>query len=178
MAAGGRSLPVTLGVVTVLAVAIGATLVASGVGCEKDADSPVETVRIGGRSFTLELALDPETRFQGLSDRTVIEPDGGMLFVFPRPGQLSFVMRDCGIPIDIIFLDGSGRVVATHAMTPEDPKRPTETDAAYDARLRKYPSRFDSQFVIELAGGTLPSLNLSEGQQIALDTNGLKRRAR
>lgn len=178
MAAARGSLPVTLGVVLVLAVAIGSTLLVSGGGCEREDDSPVHTVRLGGRTFHLELALDDQVRFRGLSERTVIEPDGGMLFVFPRPSRLSFVMRDCPIPIDIIFLDGAGRVVAMHAMVPEDPKGASENQQAYEARLRKYPSRFDAQFVIELAGGTLPSLNLAEGQQVELDTNGLKRRAR
>ncbi len=178
MAAGRGSLPVTLGVVAVVAVAVGTTVMFSGTGCEKEQDALVQTVPISGRSFHLELALDDQVRFRGLSERTQIEPDGGMLFVFPRALQLNFVMRDCAIPIDIIFLDGAGRVVASYAMVPEEPKGATESSAAYDARLRKYSSRFDSQFVIELAGGTLPSLNLTEGQQIDLDTNALKRRAR
>lgn len=177
MAARG-SLPVTLGVVAVIAVAVGGTVMFSGSGCEHEQDAMVQTVTIGGRAFHLELALDGDVRFKGLSDRTHIEADGGMLFVFPRPSLLNFVMRDCTIPIDIIFLDGSGRVVATHAMVPEEPQRENESDGAYDLRLHKYGSRFDSQFVIELAGGTLEGLHLAEGQLIELDANGLKRRAR
>jgi uncharacterized membrane protein (UPF0127 family) len=165
-------------VVAVVAVAVGGSVMFSGSGCEKEQDAMVQTVPIAGRSFHLELALDNDVRFLGLSNRTNIEPDGGMLFVFPRAMQLNFVMRDCVIPIDIIFLDGSGRVVAMHAMVAEDPKGATESATAYDARLHKYSSRFDSQFVIELAGGTLGSLNLAEGQLISLDTEGLKRRAR
>jgi len=172
------SLPVTLGVVAVMAVAVGAAVMFSGTGCEKDQDAMVQTVTIEGRAFHLELALDNSVRFKGLSDRTSIEADGGMLFVFPRSAPLNFVMRDCTIPIDIIFLDGSGRVTATHPMLPEEPQGAAETDAAYDLRLRKYYSRFNAQFVIELAGGTLETMSLEEGEQIALDTEGLKRRAR
>lgn len=138
----------------------------------------VQSVPIAGRTFHLELALDDQVRFRGLSERTHIEADGGMLFVFPRSTSLSFVMRDCPIPIDIIFLDGSGRVVAMHAMVPEEPKGADESTVAYDARLHKYASGYDSQFVIELAGGTLGGLRLAEGQLIQLDTEGLKRRAR
>lgn len=172
------SLPVTLGVVAVMAVAVGAAVMFSGTGCEKDQDAMVHTVTFEGRTFHLELALDSDVRFKGLSDRTTIEPDGGMLFVFPRAAALNFVMRDCTIPIDIIFLDGSGRVTATHAMVPEEPQGATESDAAYDLRLRKYASRFNAQFVIEVAGGTLQTMDLREGEQITLDTEGLKRRAR
>jgi uncharacterized membrane protein (UPF0127 family) len=179
VAAGGRSLTLTIGALAVVALAIALSLVASGAGCEKEADSPVHTIRINGRPFHLELALDNTTRFKGLSDRTQIEPDGGMLFVFPRPANQAFVMRDCPIAIDIIFLDGSGRIVAFHEMVPEEPRGATESQSAYDARLRRYPSRFDAQFVIELAGGTIDTLNLAEGQQVELgDLNALKRRAR
>lgn len=178
MAAGSRSLPLTLGVGLVIALAVGLSLMATGVGCEKESDSPVHTVRINGRTFHLELALDNPTRVQGLSDRTQIEPDGGMLFVFPRPAQQAFVMRRCPIPIDIIFLDGTGRVVAFHKMTVEEPQGATESDAAYENRLKRYPSRFDAQFVIELKADTIDTLNLTEGQEIDLgDLAGLKRRA-
>src|SRR3954462_15091120 len=77
-------------------------------------DPKFEDVTIDGKKFKLELALDGDTRFHGLSGRTEIPADGGMLFVFPQPVTTAFVMRDCPIPIDIIFLDGAGRVVATH----------------------------------------------------------------
>lgn len=175
----GRGSLVTIGVVAVLAVAVGSSLVASGVGCEQEQDADVATVTLGGRVFHLELAMDQNVRFQGLSGRTHIEPDGGMMFVFPRPQALSFVMRDCTIPIDIVFLDGSGRIVAMHAMVPEEPKRASETPTQYDLRLKRYPSRFDAQFAIELAGGTLEGLDLAEGQQVTIqDATGLKRRAR
>lgn len=58
-------------------------------GCSKNgkpsgnADTNVESVKIDGRVFHLSWALDGATRFKGLSDREFIEPDGGMLFVFP-----------------------------------------------------------------------------------------------
>ena len=168
----------TVGLVLLLGVSVGAALLGTGVGCEREQDSDVITVTLDGRAFHLELAADNDVRFQGLSGREHIEADGGMLFVFPRPQVLQFVMRDCLVPIDIIFVDAAGRIVAMHAMTVEDPKGATETQAAYEARLRKYSSRFAAQFAIELAGGTLETLDLEEGEQIALDWDALKRRAR
>lgn len=176
--ASSRSLGVTVGIVLALAATAAASVVFSGVGCEREQDGAVYTVSLGGRTFHLELALDDQTRFRGLSERTHIERDGGMLFVFPRPAVQQFVMRDCPIPIDIVYLDGAGRVVAMHEMTPEEPRRPGESDAAYEQRLKRYSSGYAAQFVIEIAGGTLPGLRLSEGDRVELDTNGLKRRAR
>ncbi|MFG0326816.1 MAG: DUF192 domain-containing protein [Phycisphaerales bacterium JB037] len=137
---------------------------------------PLEKVTIAGKEYKLELALNNETRFKGLSDRTKIEEDGGMLFVFPQPAVQSFVMRDCPIDIDIIFLDGAGRITATHAMKAEEPQREDESDLAYNDRLTKYPSRGKSQFVIELAGGTLAKMDppLKRGELIKLDVKELK----
>ncbi len=148
-------------------------------GCEKT-DPSVERVTIDGRTFRLELALDGASRLKGLSGRTSIPADGGMLFVFPDSsvGELQFVMRDCPVPIDIIFLDSSGRVTAAHKMAVEEPRRPGESDQAYEGRLKKYSSRFSAQFVIELAGNTLDKVRVKNGDRIALDTAALKKRAR
>ncbi|MEM8783114.1 MAG: DUF192 domain-containing protein [Planctomycetota bacterium] len=132
-----------------------------------------ETLRVtlGDQSFDLELALEPATRIQGLSDRAYIAPDGGMLFAFPRAGNLNFVMRRCLVPIDIVFLDPGGRITATHAMQIEPYDRP-------DRLLRKYGSRYPAQFAIEVAGGTLESLALRPGDRIDLPLEDLKARAR
>jgi len=156
-------------------------------GCDEvPADEKTVPVTLDGKKFTLELALDPQTRFKGLSGRSEIKPDGGMLFAFPKPLKLDFVMRDCPVPIDIIFVDGSGRITAMHKMTPEkeraddekaiDPR--TGLNAKYEARLKKYPSKFDAQFVIELKGNTLDSLKLKEAQKIELDWGSLKKQAK
>src|SRR3954469_19885695 len=72
-------------------------------GCDDPGkDTKFEDVKISGKTFHLELALEQDKRFKGLSDRESIPADGGMLFVFPQPVTSSFVMRDCPVPIDII----------------------------------------------------------------------------
>ncbi len=167
---------------------LSALLALGPASCDDRSSATIATVSISGKSFHLELALDTQARFRGLSERTYIEPDGGMLFVFPRDqiAVHAFVMRDCPIPIDIIYLDPSGRVVASHAMTAEPPRDPargegTPADAnnpQYNSRLKGYSSRFPSQFVIELAGGTLAKLNLKEGDVITFDRDALLKRAR
>lgn len=135
-------------------------------------------VRLGGEPFELELALFPATRHRGLSGRASIDRNGGMLFVFPEPGPLAFIMRDCFVPIDIAFLDAAGSVVATHEMQIESPRRPDEPVLDYEARLRRYPSRGPAQFAIETAGGRLAELRVRVGQRIRLDGRSLIGRAR
>ena len=146
-------------------------------GCDDDTARPVNSITLDGRPYHLELALDNDSRIQGLSGRTEIEDDGGMLFVFPRPAVQEFVMRDCPIPIDIIFVDPTGRVTATHQMTPE-PRTEGETDNAYNARLKRYSSRFSAQFVIELQGGMLSQIAVEPGDRIDIDVERLKEMAK
>lgn len=149
-------------------------------GCDedlpKDPKAPIPVV-IAGRTFKLEPALDMATRTKGLGGRASLPADGGMLFVFPTPQVLAFVMRDCVMDIDVAFLDPAGRIVAMHEMKVEEPRREGESAEQYENRLKRYPSRFSSQFVIELAAGTLKSLGVKTGDLIELDTAALKMRA-
>lgn len=126
---------------------------------------------IAGQSFHLEIAATPQQQYQGLSDRQRIDPDGGMIFIQPRPQVLTFVMRRCKVPIDIIFLDGSGRIVSMHVMEVEPYDRP-------DSQLKPYSSQWPAQFAIELAGGTLKKLNLHTGDHIPLPLADLKKLVR
>jgi uncharacterized protein len=135
-------------------------------------DDTHQAVTIKGETFNLELALDEDTRIQGLSDRAEIAPDGGMLFVFPDEQRRAFVMRRCLVPIDIAFLDAQGEVLWMHAMQVEpDPNAP-------DNRLKPYDSHHPAQFAIELRDGTLRRLGLRQGDRIDLPLDDLKRRAR
>lgn len=165
-----------------------AALSVSLAGCDEPQDDRFEKVTIKDKVFTLELSLTPEKRTQGLSGRDKIPEDGGMLFVFPdrEVSVHDFVMRDCSVPIDIIFLDRASRVTTTHAMKVEDPRKPDEPKPRdplrepdkYEQRLKRYSSKYAAQFAIELAGGTLEKLDLKEGEQIKLDVEALKKRAK
>lgn len=163
----------TLTLAVMILAALSATLALGG--CEEPPPENIERVTISGRTFDLEISADNASRVKGLSGRTEIKPDGGMLFVFPRSEMRTFVMRDCPIPIDIIFLDGTGRITAMHKMTVEEPRKPGETDQAYETRLRKYSSAFAAQYAIELKGNTLDDLKLKNGDLIKLNVERLKK---
>lgn len=148
-------------------------------GCQTTPDAPPnhETVEIDGHTFHLELAADEDSRLRGLGGRTELAEDAGMLFVFPDAAVREFVMRDCLIDIDIIFLDAAGRITRMHAMTVEPPRRPDESLWDYESRLRRYSSGSRAQFAIELRGGWLEQLDLDVQDRIELDVERLKRRA-
>jgi uncharacterized membrane protein (UPF0127 family) len=170
--------------------AVGTALVVFGLfaslrGCDEKANPDIQSVKLGGKWFHLEIVDDDRERLKGLGGRDHIDPTGGMLFVFPQAHESAFVMRDCPIDIDIIFLDPTGRVTAMHQMKKEEPRKADGsegqvgdmTNLAYENRLAKYSSKYPMQFAIELKGGTLPTLKVKEGDKIELPLAELKKRA-
>jgi hypothetical protein len=131
-------------------------------------------LHIGGELFVLEVAADDETRSLGLSGRESIATNGGMIFVFPKAKVRTFFMRDCVIPIDIVFLDHVGVITATYRMVPEEPRGDSESDAGYERRLKRYSSQSRSQYAIELRAGTIDRLGLKYGDRLMLDTQRLQ----
>jgi len=160
----------------------GATSAETSAGDEVDpgvaaSGLPTEKMTIGGETFTIELAHEPEAIVKGLGERRSLDPRGGMLFIFPRPSYRQFVMRDCYIPIDIAFLDSRGVVLSKYTMDVEPAQREGETPMAYERRLKKYPSRYKTLFVLETAGGTWDALGVEVGDQIGFDAEALKKLA-
>jgi len=142
-------------------------LAGCGASAESSGDQSTQSVQIDGRTFELELALTPEKRYEGLSGREHIDRRGGMLFAFPEAKIQTFVMRGCLVPIDLIYLDGSGRVVRTHQMTVEEDQ----------SSLTQYSSTYPAWFAIELKGGMLDKLDIERGDRIAFPHDPLKQRA-
>jgi uncharacterized membrane protein (UPF0127 family) len=135
---------------------------------------PTVAATIGGEHFVLELAADPLTMHQGLGGRDRIDPRGGMLFVYPRPQPLAFVMRDCPVPIDVAFLDPQGRVINLAEMEPEPPRRAGESAADYDARLPVHRSALPARYAVEVAGGRLRALGVAPGARVEIDWDALR----
>jgi uncharacterized protein len=62
-------------------------------------------------NFQFEIASTTESRAQGLSGRSEVPPNYGMLFVFGEPGLYGMWMKDMLVPIDIVWLDEAGTVI-------------------------------------------------------------------
>ena len=122
----------------------------------------------------MELAIHPDEIKAGLMNRPTIDPGTGMIFIFPESRIQSFWMAHCLTDIDLIFVDGTGRITATHAMQAEPPKSQSESEQAYLRRMKSYGSMFPARVAIELPSGSIERLGLSSGQSTGLDMQGLE----
>ena len=61
-------------------------------------------IKIAGKILKVDLASTPETQEQGLSGRSGLEEDSGMLFIFDNPGKYAFWMKDMNFTIDMIWI--------------------------------------------------------------------------
>ncbi|MDD5096510.1 MAG: DUF192 domain-containing protein [Candidatus ainarchaeum sp.] len=66
----------------------------------------------------VEIADDFQELEEGLMFRESLPEDEGMLFVFPRPGNYAFWMKDTLVPLDAIYMDENSTVVGIVQMEP------------------------------------------------------------
>jgi len=69
----------------------------------------------------VDLADDYWERIQGLSGRSSLEVDEGLLFLFPETEVQRFWMKDMQFPIDIIWIEQDRVVGFVESAQPENP---------------------------------------------------------
>ena len=67
--------------------------------------------------FSVELAQTREEKAKGLMFRESLEENAGMLFLNKKPRPVTMWMKNTLIPLDIIFGDEDGVILAVHERT-------------------------------------------------------------
>lgn len=148
-------------------------ILSGATGCDRSGPAH-EQVQIGERDWDLELAIGQAAIQRGLMDRAAIPAGTGMIFVFPTPQVHRFWMANCLIDIDVIFLDGQGRVTTLYSMASEPPRRRDESQSGYEQRLPLYSSHVPVRFAIEFPAGSIEHLGLRAGDRVDIDVDRLK----
>jgi len=107
----------------------------------------------GHHRFWTEIAQSTAQRQQGLMGRREMPADRGMLFDFRSLQQIHMWMKNTYIPLDMIFLDETGRITAIAANT--TPLSTTVLSSPGPARA-----------VLELNGGTAVLLGIKVGDKV------------
>ncbi len=72
----------------------------------------------GRVELRVEVADDAAERARGLSGRSSLPADAGMVFLWDEPVRARFWMKDTLIPLQIAFWDERGRILAVLDMEP------------------------------------------------------------
>lgn len=80
---------------------------------------PIEgNAQLAGKTIQLEVARSPAQQAKGMMWRREPLPnDRGMVFPFPQPQYLAFWMKNCFVPLDMVFIN-AGKVVAIETADP------------------------------------------------------------
>jgi uncharacterized protein len=139
----------------VAALLVGAACVRAGA---PDGPRVLVESREGTHLVRVELAADEPSRARGLMFRKELDDDRGMLFVFDEEGEHSFWMKNTLIPLDMIFVDGSGRITGF-----------VERAQPLDLRPR---SGGPSRWVLEVPGGWVARKGVRVGDRVRLEGVG------
>lgn len=111
-------------------------LVLTVTGCGSDAPpAPVTApktgsdffpIKVGDRVVRMQLAIQSAEQQRGLMFRQDLGRDDGMLFIYERPQQMTFWMRNTPTALDIGFFDREGRLQEVYPMYPFD-ERPVSS---------------------------------------------------
>lgn len=81
------------------------------------------TATINNRAFTLLISKSPKEKEIGLSEKTSLPQNSGMLFIFDNVDYHSFWMKNMKIPVDIIFINKDKIVtIIENAQPPKSPE--------------------------------------------------------
>lgn len=117
--------------------------------------TPLIIEQAGGGYIELqvELAADPASRRRGLMHRRHLPPQTGMLFDYGREQSVQMWMKNTRIPLDMLFVDGDGRIV--HIVRHTDPGSHELIDSGQPVRA-----------VLEVNAGFSSRQGISTGQLV------------
>lgn len=107
------------------------------------------------KCFSVELAKNDAERERGLMDRTELDMDSGMFFIFEKEGIYPFWMKNTLIPLDIIWINKDHKIVFISKDV-----QPCKTFICPSVS----PGR-SARYVLEINAGLSKKYNFKEGDQ-------------
>lgn len=112
------------------------------------------SLSIGNTLIRIQVATTAKEQQQGLCCRDSLEPDEGMLFVYDKPGDYRFWMKDTRIPLDMYWINGEKSIVHIEE----------------NVQPGSYPKSFSSpkpaQYILETNAGFAKRHNIKSGDEV------------
>lgn len=117
------------------------------------------TVTIGKQTFKAEIAKSDKDKQTGLSNKTSLPQDQGMLFPFAKPDYYSFWMKEMKFPIDIIYIK-ENKIVTIFSNVP--------VPASKDENPAIYKPEEPADTVFEINAGLSQKNNFQKGDAVTI----------
>lgn len=121
--------------------------------------SELSSIKIGDKTWSVEVVSSISDRSRGLSGREFLEKDSGLLFIFPKEDVQGIWMKEMNFAIDIIWVNEDFKVVGI------------KKDATPDT----YPTVFRSEapvlYVLEINTGEADMAKIEIGTLVEIFTN-------
>lgn len=113
-----------------------------------------------GSQIIAEIADTVDKRATGLMFRKNLDPQRGMLFIFPEMGYWTFWMKNTLIPLDIIWMDDSQTILHVESHVPICTK--------IDDSCPRYYSLRESRYVLEIQAGMAEKIGIVPGKRLQI----------
>jgi uncharacterized membrane protein (UPF0127 family) len=111
-----------------------------------------------GFAVTAEVVVTEPDMERGMMYRTELPSGHGMLFGHSQPGRYAYWMANCKIPLDIVWMDSSHRVVEISANTPPCPSG--------DKDCPTYGGHAVASFALEIGSGEAAKHQVTVGSTL------------
>ncbi len=146
--------------------------------CKAQTNLPREKFKFFDQEWDCELCLNDTSRRTGLGAREEFPAGTAMIFVHPTSSLLSFWMKDCLVDMDMVFVDETGKISATHEAKKQPLRLKSQSLAVYESGLVRYGSNRRAKYVIELPAGSIAKAKPALGQKVDIDWAALDKRAK
>jgi hypothetical protein len=157
-----EKLIIPLVAVALFVVAIGIYLQKTGIVLVNSTPAPSVTLSVNDNTVNVEPVITAEQRAKGLSGRSSLDPNSGMLFVFTKDDKApTFWMKDMLISLDIIWIK-DGKIIKI------DKNVPAPTEGTPDSKLNTYSAGASVDYVLEVNSGFTDSHSIKVGDTVTV----------
>lgn len=117
-------------------------------------------IKIDKQILTVEVAENEEQHQQGLMHRQKLEPNSGMMFVFPDEEIRSFWMKNTYVDLSIGFFDKNRKLIDIQDM---------KSTTMMQKEFPSYQSAGPAQFALEVPQGWFHKKGIKKGAKFSWD---------
>lgn len=138
---------------SVSAIIVGLSMISFAIKSQNE----LPNVKIADFVIAVEIATTSQEKQKGLCCRERLPENQGMLFVYEKPGNYRFWMKDTNIPLDMYWISSEKKIVHI------------EENVQPSSFPKQFGSDIKAQYVLETNAGFAKKHNIRVGDTVELD---------